>query len=576
MTIAVSAIVSLTLTPMMASRLLKDQHHARHGRLYSLIERFFDRLLAGYMSMLDLVLRHRFITLMTFFGTVALSAYLFVLIPKGFFPNQDTGFIIGTTEAAQDVSFAEMARIQKIFGELVLRDPAVDTVGMSIGTGGGASGTNSGRMFITLKPRDERDVTADQFIARVRRQASKVQGGALYLQNAQDITVGGRTSRTQYQYTLTDADLNELNEFSPKILGALRKVPQLQDVASDQQTEGTTLTLTIDRDQAARFGIDPQLIDDTLYDAFGQRQVTQYFTQLNSYHVVLEILPELQEDPETLNRLYLKSPLTNQQIPLATFVHWTTQKVRPLSISHQGQFPATTISFNLAPNVSLGQATQAVDRVMADLKVPASLTGAFQGNAAAFQDSLKSEPYLIAAALIVIYIILGVLYESTIHPLTILSTLPSAGLGAVATLMLFGFDFSLIALIGVILLIGIVKKNGIMLVDFAIHAERDHDATPEESIREACRLRFRPIMMTTMAAILGGVPLMLGNGTGSELRQPLGYAMVGGLIVSQALTLFTTPVVYLYLDRLSNWLQGTKHGAETQPAGADERVRTAA
>ena len=576
MTIAVSAIVSLTLTPMMASRLLKDQHHARHGRLYSLIERFFDRLLAGYMSMLDLVLRHRFITLMTFFGTVALSAYLFVLIPKGFFPNQDTGFIIGTTEAAQDVSFAEMARIQKIFGELVLRDPAVDTVGMSIGTGGGASGTNSGRMFITLKPRDERDVTADQFIARVRRQASKVQGGALYLQNAQDITVGGRTSRTQYQYTLTDADLNELNEFSPKILGALRKVPQLQDVASDQQTEGTTLTLTIDRDQAARFGIDPQLIDDTLYDAFGQRQVTQYFTQLNSYHVVLEILPELQEDPETLNRLYLKSPLTNQQIPLATFVHWTTQKVRPLSISHQGQFPATTISFNLAPNVSLGEATQAVDRVMADLKVPASLTGAFQGNAAAFQDSLKSEPYLIAAALIVIYIILGVLYESTIHPLTILSTLPSAGLGAVATLMLFGFDFSLIALIGVILLIGIVKKNGIMLVDFAIHAERDHDATPEESIREACRLRFRPIMMTTMAAILGGVPLMLGNGTGSELRQPLGYAMVGGLIVSQALTLFTTPVVYLYLDRLSNWLQGTKHGAETQPADSDERVRTAA
>ncbi len=572
MTIAVSAIVSLTLTPMMASRLLKDERHVRHGRLYRIIEKFFDRMLAGYMAMLDVVLKHRFITLMTFFGTIALSAYLFIVIPKGFFPNQDTGFIIATTEAAQSVSFPEMARIQKQFGELVLQDPAVETVGMSIGTGGGATGTNSGRMFITLKPRDERDVGADEFIRRIRRAATKIEGAAIYLQNAQDITVGGRTARTQYQYTLTDADLDELNEWAPKILAAFKKVPELQDVASDQQSAGTTLTLTIDRDQASRFGIDPQLIDDTLYDAFGQRQVTQYFTQLNSYHVVMEILPELQEDPDTLNKFYLKSPLTNQQVPLATFVHWTTEKVKPLSISHQGQFPATTLSFNLSPGVSLGEATVAIDNAMRGLSVPPALSGAFQGNAAAFQESLKSEPYLITAALIVIYIILGMLYESTIHPLTILSTLPSAGLGAVATLMLFGFDFSLIALIGILLLIGIVKKNGIMLVDFAIHAERDRDMSPAESIREACRLRFRPIMMTTMAAILGGVPLMLGTGTGSELRQPLGYAMVGGLIVSQALTLFSTPVVYLYLDRLSNWLQGTNQVEETHVAAAEEKV----
>jgi HAE1 family hydrophobic/amphiphilic exporter-1 len=403
-----------------------------------------------------------------------------------------------------------------------------------------------------LKPRDERDASADQIIARLRPQLDKVEGARLFLQAAQDINVGGRQARTQFQYTLQDANLEELNAWAPQVVDKLKTLKELRDVATDQQTNGTTLALTIDRDQAARFGIQPQLIDDTLYDAFGQRQVTQYFTQLNSYHVILEILPALQGDPETLNRIYLKSPLTGQQVPLATFARWTTRPIAPLSISHQGQFPAVTISFNLAPGMALGQATSAIQRAESEIGKPAALIGNFQGNAQAFQQSLSTVPLLIAAALVVVYIILGILYESYIHPITILSTLPSAGLGALATLMLFGYDFSLIALIGIILLIGIVKKNGIMLVDFAIAAERDRKLSSEEAIRQAAILRFRPIMMTTMAALLGGVPLMLGHGTGAEIRQPLGYAMVGGLLVSQALTLFTTPVLYLYLDRLSD------------------------
>ncbi|EKS28575.1 multidrug efflux RND transporter permease subunit [Afipia felis] len=553
MTIFVSMIVSLTLTPMMASRFLQPhQEHQQHGRFYQWSERMFDGMLRWYERGLNLVMRWRFTTLMVFFATLALSVILFIAIPKGFFPQQDNGLLTGASQAAQDVSFAEMMRKQEELGKIVMDDPDVYSVAMAIG--GGGSSLNTGRLYITLKPRDERTALAPQIIARIRAKADKVEGAKLYLQAAQDVRLGGRATRTQFEYTLQDANLAELNEWAPKILSKMQTLPQLRDVATDQQTEGTTLTLTIDRDTASRYGISPQLIDDTLYDAFGQRQIAQYFTQLNSYHVVMEILPEMQGDLDSLQKIYVKSPTTGDQVPLSAFVHWTTVPVRPLSISHQGQFPAITISFNLAQGVALGQATDAVQKAMDEIGAPATLNGSFQGTAQAFQQSLGTIPLLIFAALVVVYLILGILYESYIHPITILSTLPSAGVGALATLMLFGYDFSLIALIGIVLLIGIVKKNGIMLVDFAIVAERDEHLSPEEAIHKAALLRFRPIMMTTMAALLGGVPLMLGQGTGSEIRQPLGYAMVGGLLVSQVLTLFTTPVIYLYLDQLSNWM----------------------
>ena len=564
MTIFVSLIVSLTLTPMMASRFLKAHTgEAQHGKLYQLSERFFDAMLRGYEWGLDLVLRWRFTTLMVFFGTVALSGYLFVIIPKGFFPQQDVGLITGITEGGQDISFKEMTRLQEQIGSIILKDPAVASMAMSIG--GGGSALNNGRMYITLKPRNSRDVTAQQIIARLRPQFDKLEGARVFMQAAQDVRLGGRATRTQFEYTLQDANLDELNTWAPKILEKLKTLPELRDVATDQQTQGTTLTLTINRDTASRFGIQPQLIDDTLSDAFGQRQVAQYFTQVNSYHVVLEILPELQGDTDTLNKIYIKSPTTGDQVPLSTFVKWSTVPVRQLSISHQGQFPATTISFNLAQGTALGQATNAIQQAVAELGVPGTVNGSFQGTAQAFQQSLGTVPLLILAALIVVYLILGILYESYIHPLTIISTLPSAGVGALAMLMLFGFDFSLIGLIGIVLLIGIVKKNGIMLVDFAIVAEREEGLAPEEAIRKAALIRFRPIMMTTFAALLGGVPLMLGSGTGSEVRQPLGYAMVGGLVVSQALTLFTTPVVYLYLDKLSNMLSKVGYAKKETP-----------
>ncbi|CAN5151625.1 multidrug efflux RND transporter permease subunit [soil metagenome] len=554
MTIFVSLVVSLTLTPMMASRFLREEKHARHGRLFRMSESAFDALLRAYASGLDVVMRWRLTTLCVFFATLGLSVYLFVIIPKGFFPQQDTGLITASSEAAQDISFTDMKLHQEALGKIVQADPDVAGVAMAIGGSGGA--LNTGRMFITLKPRDEREASAQQIIARLRPKLEKVEGARLFMQAAQDIRLGGRATRTQFEYTLQDANLGELNEWAPKILAKMQRLEQLRDVATDQQTKGTTLTLTIDRDSASRFGIQPQLIDDTLYDSFGQRQVAQYFTQLNSYHVILEILPELQGKLDTLDKIYIKSPTTGDQVPLSAFAKWTSVPVRPLSISHQGQFPAITISFNLAPNVALGQATDAVQAAMREMNAPSTLAGTFQGTAQAFQQSLATVPLLIMAALVVVYLILGILYESYIHPLTILSTLPSAGVGALAILMLFGFDFSLIALIGIVLLIGIVKKNGIMLVDFAIAAERDEHLSPEAAIRKAALLRFRPIMMTTMAAMLGGVPLMLGTGTGSEIRQPLGYAMVGGLLVSQVLTLFTTPVIYLYLDRLSNAVSG--------------------
>jgi HAE1 family hydrophobic/amphiphilic exporter-1 len=558
MTILVSLIVSLTLTPMMASRFLREHKDEHHGRLYQISERGFDLLLNAYSRGLEVVFRHRFITLCVFFATVALSGYLFVVIPKGFFPQQDNGLISGSSEAGQDISFADMKRHQEELGKIVQSDPAVAGVAMSIG--GSGSALNTGRFFITLKPRDERTATAQQVIARLRPQLDKVEGAKLFLQAAQDVRLGGRPSRTQFEYTLQDGNLDDLNTWAPKILNKLKTLPELRDVATDQQNKGTTVTLTIDRDSASRYGIQPQLIDDTLADAFGQRQIAQYFTQLNSYHVVMEILPDLQGNVDTLKTLYIKSPTTGDMVPLSAFARWTTVPVRPLSVNHQGQFPAITISFNLAEGVSLGQATDAVQAAVAELNPPASLSGSFQGTAQAFQQSLGSVPLLILAALIVVYLILGILYESYIHPLTILSTLPSAGVGALAMLLLFGYDFSLIGLIGIVLLIGIVKKNGIMLVDFAIAAERDEHLSPLEAIRKAALLRFRPIMMTTMAAMLGGVPLMLGTGTGSEIRQPLGYAMVGGLLVSQMLTLFTTPVVYLYLDQFSTWLSGWGRG----------------
>jgi hydrophobic/amphiphilic exporter-1 (mainly G- bacteria), HAE1 family len=554
MTIFVSMVVSLTLTPMMASRFLRAHGETKHGKFYDWSERAFDAMLRAYEVGLDIAMSWRRTTLVVFFATLALSVYLFVIIPKGFFPQQDVGLITATSEAAQDISFAAMKDRQEALGKIAQADPDVASVAMAIG-GSGRAG-NNGNVFITLKPREERTASAQQIIARLRPKFEKVEGARLFMQAAQDVRLGGRPTRTQFEFTLQDADLGELNAWAPKILDKMKTLPELRDVATDQQSEGTTLQLNINRDTASRYGITPQLVDDTLYDAFGQREVTQYFTQLNSYHVIEEILPELQENFDVLNKLYVKSPTTGEQVPLATFASWTSVPVRPLSISHQGQFPAITISFNLAQGVALGQATDAVQKAMTDLGAPATLNSSFQGTAQAFQQSLGTVPLLIMAALVVVYLILGILYESYIHPITILSTLPSAGVGALAILMAFGYDFSLIALIGIILLIGIVKKNGIMMVDFAISAERDEHLTSEQSIRKAALLRFRPIMMTTMAALLGGVPLMLGTGTGSEIRQPLGYAMVGGLIVSQALTLFTTPVIYLYLDRLSNAFAG--------------------
>jgi len=575
MTIFVSMLVSLTLTPMMASRFLRSHHETAHGRFYQWSERLFERMLRSYERGLDLALAWKGTTLVIFFATIGLSVYLFMIIPKGFFPQQDNGFLTGVSEASQDISFAEMKRHQEELSEIVQADPAVESIAMFIG--GGGTALNSGRMYITLKPHDERDVDAQQIIARLRPKLAKVEGARLYLQASQDVRLGGRATRTQFEFTLQDANLTELNEWAPKILAKMQTLSQLRDVATDQQTEGTTLQLTIDRDTASRYGILPQLIDDTLYDAFGQRQVTQYFTQLNSYHVVLEILPELQGKIDTLDKLYVRSPITGEQVPLSVFVKWTNVPVRPLAIAHQGQFPAVTISFNLGQGVALGQATGAVAQAMASMGAPATLSSSFQGTAQAFQQSLGTVPLLIIAALVVVYLILGILYESYIHPLTILSTLPSAGVGALAILMAFGFDFSLIALIGIILLIGIVKKNGIMMVDFAIAAERDEHLTPEQSIRQAAILRFRPIMMTTMAAMLGGVPLILGTGTGSEIRQPLGYAMVGGLLVSQALTLFTTPVVYLYLDNFSNALSRWTRGKRPDDPDADlEDIKHAA
>jgi hydrophobe/amphiphile efflux-1 (HAE1) family protein len=561
--ILVSGCIALTLTPMMCSRFLKSSKEAQHGRLYLFFERMFDRLLAGYEWGLKRVLKYQFLTLCVFLGTLIITGVLYVVIPKGFFPEQDTGSISGSAEGAQDISSAAMRNHLAAMAKIVGADPDVAGVGYTAGS----SAFNTGNYFITLKPQSQRGATADQIIARLRPKLAAVEGANLYLQVPQDIRVGGRTGRTQYQYTLQDADLDELDVWAPKLVAKLQGVPQLADVTSDQQANAASATVVIDRDRAARFGIQPALIDATIYDAIGQREVTQYFTQLNSYHVVLEVDPSLQTDPRLFDKLYLTSPTTGQQVPLSYFVRVDMTKTGYLVINHQSQFPSVTVSFNLAAGVALGDAVTAVQQAEVELGVPATLSGSFQGTAQAFQASLATTPYLIAAALLVVYLILGVLYESFIHPLTILSTLPSAAVGALVMLMLFGYDLSVIAIIGIIMLIGIVKKNGIMRVDFAMSAEREQHLSPEEAIYQACVLRFRPIMMTTMCAILGGLPLMLASGTGSELRQPLGFAMVGGLLLSQALTLFTTPVVYLYLDRLSNWRKPRRIAPAPSSAG---------
>jgi multidrug efflux pump len=548
-TIVISAIVSLTLTPMMCAKLLKHQPAEQHNKLFLKSQEIFERIIEFYGRTLKWVLERQTATLFVAAGTLVFTVLLYVWIPKGFFPVQDTGIILGISEAPQWTSFTAMAEKQQSLAKIILQDPAVKSLSTFIGVDGTNTTLNTGRIMINLKPLSERGIDATAVIHRLQPELEKLKGIELFMQPVQDLTVESRVSKTQYQYSLEDPDIKELNYWTPKLLEALKGLPELRDVSSDQQDQGLQVSLNIDRNTASRLGITPQMIDDTLYDAFGQRQVSTMFTQLNQYRVILEVKPEFRLNPEKLKHIYIRGA-GGGQVPLSAVVS-VKETTGQLIISHQGQFPSTTISFNLAPGSSLGDAVQAFEKISRELNMPASIRGSFQGTAQAFQSSLANESWLILAALITVYIVLGVLYESYIHPITILSTLPSAGVGALLALIAFRTEFSVIALIGIILLIGIVKKNGIMMVDFALDAERKHGMSPVDAIYQACLLRFRPIMMTTMAALFSAVPLAFGTGMGSELRHPLGISIIGGLVISQILTLYTTPVIYLWFDRLA-------------------------
>ena len=557
-TILLSAVVSLTLTPMMCAKLLSHVPEEKQGRVYHASQRMFDRTIEGYGKTLKWVLRHQTGTLMIAAGTLVFTIFLYVVVPKGFFPVQDTGAILGVSEAPQTISFAAMAKRQESLAGVILKDPAVMSLSSFIGVDGTNASLNTGRILINLKPLEERDADVTGVIRRLQRELAQRKGITLFLQPVQDLSVEDRVSRTQYQYTLEDPDPAELSRLVPPLIDRLGSLPELRDVSSDMQNGGLRASLDIDRATASRLGITPQLIDDTLYDAFGQRQVSTIFTQLNQYRVVLGVKPGYRDNPADLDAIYIRGT-NGGQVPLSAIARYS-ESTGPLVVSRQGQFPVVTLSFNLAPGVSLGQASKAIEGVMEQMGLPESIRGAFQGTAAAFHSSLSNEPLLILAALVTVYIVLGVLYESYIHPVTILSTLPSAGVGAILALFLCRTEFSVIALIGIILLIGIVKKNAIMMIDFALEAERKEGKGPVEAIYEACLLRFRPIMMTTMAALLGALPLALGRGVGSELRRPLGISIVGGLIFSQVLTLYTTPVIYLWFDRLSRRVRGVPPG----------------
>jgi hydrophobe/amphiphile efflux-1 (HAE1) family protein len=562
-----SAFVSLTLTPVLCSLFLKEQGLHGAGRLNQIAERFFDGFINLYDRGLQFVFRHQLPTFLSTLLLIVATGYLYVIIPKGFFPEQDTGFIFGQADAREDSSFKAMSRhVQKIV-EIVRHDPTVSGVFAFTGASAYNPTENTARVFIQLVPHNQRSETSSQIIRRLRPKVAAVEGVKFFMQSGQDISIGGRLSRTLYQYTLTDTDVEELNHWAPIIEREMRKMHELEDVASDQQIASPHIAIEIDRDAASRMGISPSLIDETLYDAFGQRQVTTIYTSTSQYKVILEVQPEYQEDPTALSKIYIAGP-GGTQVPLSAFAHLTS-KVEPLSVNHQGQFPAVTLSFNLAPGVALGQAVDKIQAMMTQLRVPQTLDASFQGTAQAFQASLSSTPLLVAAAILVVYIVLGMLYESYIHPITILSALPSAGVGALLALMLLHYDLSVIAMVGVVLLIGIVKKNAIMMIDFALQAERLEGKSPQEAIHQACLLRFRPIMMTTFAALFGAMPIAFGQGAGSELRRPLGIAIVGGLLVSQWLTLYTTPVIYLYLERFARWVGRPYRPSRVQEALSD-------
>jgi hydrophobe/amphiphile efflux-1 (HAE1) family protein len=550
--VVASAFISLTLTPVMCSLFLKSEHERPPGRLNQLAERGFEAFLRLYDRGLRFVFRHQLPALLSTITLIFVTGYLYVIIPKGFFPEQDTGFIFGQADAREDISFVAMAKVTQQIVDIVRKDPDVSGVFSFTGASAYNPTENTARVFIQLKPHDQRELTSNQIIRRLRPKVAAVQGARFFMQSGQDISIGGRLSRTLYQYTLTDTNSDELNEWAPKIEAAMKKLPQLEDVASDQQVAAQHFAIEIDRDLASRLGISPSLIDQTLYDAFGQRQVANMYTSTSQYKVILEVQPRFQQDPSALSKIFISGP-NGVQIPISTFAHFQT-KAEALSVNHQGQFPAVTLSFNLSPGYAIGEAVDAIQKMQEEMRLPGTVDGAFQGTAQAFQASLSSTPLLVAAAILVVYIVLGILYESYIHPITILSALPSAGVGALLALMILHYDLSVIAMIGVILLVGIVKKNAIMMIDFALQAERLEGKSPQDAIHEACLLRFRPIMMTTFAALFGALPIAIGQGAGSELRRPLGIAIVGGLLVSQWLTLYTTPIIYLYLERLSRFL----------------------